>query len=76
MFKSVQARFALRATLFGVAATNASLLASITGSSLTWNEAAFAFLTGVSTGLAYAGIGAAVPQVEPNVGNKLDKEDK
>lgn len=63
MFKNVEARFALRSFLYGVAAFVASLQA---GGDL--RTAALALAAGA---LAYAGIGAAFPQVEPSIGKKL-----
>lgn len=63
MFKTVEARYALRAVLVGVASLCSSLLADAD-----WKRA---ILTSVLATLAYAGIGAVVPAVEPNIGKKL-----
>jgi hypothetical protein len=70
MFDNVLARFALRAFLFGVAGANAVLIAALPGLDL--DDATKAFLIGLGSALAYAGIGASVPQVEPSVGKKLE----
>lgn len=63
MFKSVEARFALRALLVGVAAFVGSLQA---GASILQSA-----LAGASGALAYAGVGAVAPAVEPSIGRKL-----
>jgi len=70
MFATVQSRYALRCTLFGVSAFLVSLQAAATGSSLTGSEAVYALIAGGIAALAYAGIGAASPNVEPNIGYK------
>lgn len=70
MFQSVEARYALRSSLVGVAAFLASLSASMVGSSLTWGEVVLALSTGFTGGLAYAGIGAASKSVEPSIGRQ------
>lgn len=72
MFKSVEARYALRCTLVGVSALLSSLAASTLGSNLDLGEFIFALASGFSGALAYAGIGAAVPAVEPSIGNKRE----
>lgn len=67
MFNTVGARFALRATLFGVSGFLVAMQAHgtpVTGSAL-WESV----VAGGLAGLAYAGIGAAVPSVEPSIGN-------
>lgn len=72
MFDSVTARYLLRCFLVGLASFVVSVQASSTGSDLEpseWRNAAFA---GILAALAYAGIGAAVPAVEPNIGNKRE----
>lgn len=62
MFSSVEARFALRAALVGVAAAVPLWVAG-----QDWKQIVG---SGVIAALAYAGIGAAVPQVEPSIGRK------
>lgn len=69
---SVYARFVLRAALSGAFASNGVLLSALPG--ITGGDALLALFTGIGSALAYAGIGAAVPQVEPHVGNKLQGE--
>lgn len=69
MFQNVLARFALRATLVGVAAANAVLLAALPG--INGDDITKACLIGLGSALAYAGIGVARPEVEPSVGKKL-----
>lgn len=63
MFKSVTARYALRCVLVGVAALVTALQA---GQGLTE-----AVLAAAAAAIAYAGIGAIVPAVEPSIGKKL-----
>ena len=72
MFDNVQARYVLRCVLFGVSAFLVSLQASSLGSDLTGDELLAAAIAGGIAALAYAGIGAAVPIVEPNIGNKKE----
>lgn len=67
MFKSVQARFALRCTLVGLGAVISSLIASTAGSDLTLNECLIAVGSGFSGAMAYAGLGAFSKSVEPNI---------
>lgn len=67
MFKSVEARFALRSFLFGVSAVATTLFVSLPVDTVDVEKA---FLAGVIAALSYAGIGAAVPAVEPSVGVK------
>jgi hypothetical protein len=62
MFSSASARYALRACLVGLAAFASTILAS------DWKHA---LVGGVLAALGYAGIGAAVPAVEPAVGAKM-----
>jgi len=72
MFTKVEARYALRSILFGVSGFLVALQAQgspVTGEAL-WSSA----IAGGIAALAYAGIGAAVPAVEPNIGNKLNSE--
>ena len=70
MFKTVQARYALRCFLVGLGALFSSLAASTLGSDLQLGEGLFAVASGFSAALAYAGLGAAIPAVEPSIGNK------
>ena len=70
MFDNVAARYVLRCVLFGFAAFLSALQASSFGSDLHWDELVQALIAGGIAALAYAGIGAAVPAVEPNIGNK------
>lgn len=67
MFDSPGARFALRSFLVGVASSASVLLTSLPLDSL---DAQSAVLTFIVTSLSYAGIGAAVPAVEPSIGKK------
>lgn len=69
MFRSVEARFALRSTLVGVAAVVASLTGNLPG--IDGGELVESLLVGAGAALSYAGIGALVPAVEPHIGNKL-----
>jgi len=73
VFDSVTARYVLRCLLYGVGAFLASLQASTLGSDLTSSEFWAAVIAGGIASLAYAGIGAAVPAVEPSIGNKRDE---
>ena len=68
MFDSPTSRFVLRACVFGAAAAVTFLLAS---EPIGWDDGVGAILRFAGGALAYAGIGAAVPQVEPHVGRKL-----
>lgn len=70
MFRSVEARFALRATLVGVGALLSSLAASTYGSDLQLGEIILALSSGFGAALAYAGLGGVSKAVEPNIGNK------
>jgi hypothetical protein len=63
MFKTVGARYALRSVLVGIGSFCSSVLADAD-----WRRSA---LTAVLAALAYAGIGAVVPAVEPSIGKKL-----
>ena len=72
MFDSPNARYVLRSFLFGVSAFLVSLQASAMGSSLDQSEVLNAAIAAGIAALAYAGIGAASPAVEPNVGNRRD----
>ena len=72
MFNDVRARYALRCVLYGVAAILVSLQASAAGSVLDQGEVINALIAGGIAALAYAGIGAAVPAIEPSIGNTKD----
>lgn len=74
MFSSPTARYVLRCFLVGVAGLAASLQASGYGSSIDQSELINGLLAGVILALGYAGIGAAVPAVEPRIGNTMDVE--
>jgi hypothetical protein len=63
VFKNVEARYALRCVLVGVAA-----VLPLVATSGTWREIV---VSGVGATLSYAGIGAVVPAVEPQIGKKL-----
>lgn len=71
MFNTAEARFALRSFLVGVASAASVLLTSLPIDSL---DAQKAGLTLVIASLTYAGVGAAIPAIEPNVGNKQGEE--
>ena len=64
------ARYVFRCVLFGVSAVLVSLQASSAGSDLQSGEVVQALIAGGIAALAYAGIGAASSNVEPNVGNR------
>ena len=74
MFDNVAARYVLRCVLFGVSAFLVSLQAAAqasgAGSALNSGDLINALIAGGIAGIAYAGIGAAVPAVEPNIGVK------
>lgn len=72
MFHTPESRYVLRSTLVGVGGFLSSLSASMVGSDLTSGETVLAISTGFGMALAYAGIGAAFPQVEPSIGNKRE----
>ena len=72
MFDSVQARFALRAVLVGVLAGLAVLKTALGDGSVNWSEAVEILYLALGASAAYAGIGAAVPSVEPSIGNTPD----
>lgn len=75
MFDTVIARYVLRCLLFGVSAVLVSLQASSAGSDLQSSEIVQALIAGGIAALAYAGIGAASPAVEPSIGNTRDAPD-
>lgn len=68
MFSRVEARFALRCVLFGISGFLVALQAH--GSPVDWSTVYEAAIAGSISTLAYAGIGAAVPAVEPSIGRK------
>lgn len=68
MFSTVEARFALRATLVGIGALLSSLAASTYGSDLELGELILALSSGFGGGLGYAGLGGLSKSVEPNIG--------
>ena len=72
MFDSVQARFALRAVLVGVLAGLAVLKTALGDGSMSWSEAIEVAYLALGASAAYAGVGAAVPSVEPSIGNTPD----
>lgn len=72
MFQSVQTRFVLRCVLVGLAAVAASLQGNLPGVSV--DELIQAVLGGYLAASAYAGIGALIPAVEPNIGLKQKDE--
>ena len=72
MFGKVEARYALRCVLFGIAAAVASIQASGYGSGISSDELVNALLVAVSAALSYAGIGAVSKSVEPSIGRKAD----
>lgn len=74
MFDNVQARYVLRCVLVGLAGFLTALQASATGSDLESSEWRNAIIAGALAALAYAGIGAAVPAVEPSIGVKKDDQ--
>ena len=69
---SAAARFIVRAALVGISAANASLLTALmAGEALDARAIGILASIGLGSALAYAGIGAAVPQVEPHIGNEM-----
>jgi hypothetical protein len=64
--------FFMRCIGTGLFLANGILLGSIAvaGGSITTHNVELAVLTGIQGALGYAGIGAAVPQIEPKIGNK------
>lgn len=71
MFQSVESRFALRAFVAGLVAAAVSLQGQLPFDYADLIPAAIALVVGAGT---YGAVGAAVPQVEPNVGNKMEPE--
>ena len=72
MFDSVHARFALRAVLVGVLAGLAVLKTALADGDLSPSEMVEIVYLALGAGAAYAGIGAAVPSVEPSIGHTPD----
>lgn len=70
MFSHVEVRFALRSVLVGVAGFLTALQAH--GSPVTWTSVYESVIGGAIVALGYAGIGVALPQVEPSIGNRQD----
>lgn len=70
MFSTPGSRYVLRSVLVGVGALLSSLAASSMGSDLTTGEILLALSSGWAGGLGYAGLGAVLPAVEPNIGRK------
>jgi hypothetical protein len=65
--------FGLRCLGTGLFLGNAVLLAVVATAEITQDHLILAGLTGLQGALAYAGIGAAVPQIEPRIGNKSEE---
>ncbi len=66
------ARYLIRTALFGIGSANAALLTALyADQAINGRFIALLVSLGVGSALAYAGIGAAVPQVEGGIGNKL-----
>ena len=65
--------FALRSVGTGLFLGNAVLLAVVATAENTQDHLILAGLTGLQGALAYAGVGAAIPQVEPRIGNKSEE---
>ena len=66
--------FFLRCIGTGLFIGNGLLLAAIAATGeITKEHLILALLTGLQGALGYAGIGAAVPQIEPRIGNKSDE---
>lgn len=70
MFATAGARYVLRAFLFGLSGFLVALQAH--GTPIDGNGLVESLIAGGLAGLAYAGIGAAVPVVEPSIGKKLE----
>jgi hypothetical protein len=70
VFDTATARYVLRAFLVGVAGTLAALQAH--GTPVSWEDVYKSVIAGAVLALAYAGIGAASPAVEPNIGIKRE----
>lgn len=66
MFKSAEARYALRVALVGIASFLTALQAAGTDH---WLDC---LIGAAVAALAYAGIGAAASPVEPFIGNKME----
>lgn len=71
MFSTPGSRYALRSTLVGISGAVSSLASSaISGGLSPYQQAILALSSGLTLGLAYAGIGAVSKSVEPSVGSK------
>ena len=75
MFDSPQSRYLLRAGVATVLAFLASLATAITDDAVTGAEWVTIAIATVGALGAYLGVGAAVPSVEPFVGNKYEGAD-
>lgn len=69
MFSKAEARYVLRCVLVAVGGFLTALQAH--GSPVSWTSVYESVIAGALVGFAYAGIGAAVPAVEPSIGKKL-----
>lgn len=63
--------YLVRSLAVGIFAANAVLLTAAGIHNVNSDTAWIAAFTGIQAAMLYAGIGAAVPQVEPNIGNKV-----
>lgn len=69
---NAQARYLVRVALFGIGAANAALLTGLyAGEALDQRFILVLVSLGVGSALSYAGIGAAVPQVEGTTFNRI-----
>ena len=75
MFDSPQSRYLLRSGVATLLAFLASLGVAITDDSITGSEWVTIALATVGALGAYLGVGAAVPAVEPFVGNRYEGAD-
>lgn len=74
MFKNVEARFVLRCVLAGVLTASGALSAALVDGGLTAIEGVVVSNAFIGGALTYGGFGAALKQVEPNIGNKMEGE--
>lgn len=63
--------FLVRSIGTGLFVGNAILLAATAKGEIDNKTILLAVLTGIQGALTYAGIGAAIPQIEPKIGNKI-----
>jgi hypothetical protein len=70
MFASPGSRFALRIVVVSVLAGLAALRAALGDGTLDVSEIVDVAEVTLAAGAAYAGLGAAIPAIEPHVGNK------